>query len=1823
MVYETRLRSDLMEGVRVVQLKGNMFTMDNRANKIIAEVYSNGEPVTLDQTKSITAYMVRPDKKTVIVGTAGAEEYVVYEGTNAVALTLPPNAYGKEGQLSIVIKHDGITVGACTVYVYKTSTDVWIDPEGEIPSIDELEQMLSEYAETNAAAQKVANMTVTAEAASGSTPSVEKTMIGQGDQEHVNLNFKLVKGETGNTGATGATPQLSVGTVTDVPYGTGASVTITGTAENPVLNFSLQAGQSGNETIDDTKGLGDTDFVWSADKTDKEIISLEGRKANTTSVADIKTASGDIVEVSDALGEAVKQMQINIAPLQDLHGYDHPWVGGAGKNLIKMTVSGIKSINTSGSWSGNAYTLNSVVFTILTDDGDNVTGIKVNGTNSSSSAMFFYLDSARNTYPSDTLAVTTGASNATTSTYYLTDSYGGAFNTGVSATFTHTTQTITPSIRINGNVAVSNDTFQPMIRVSTASSDYEPYTNICPVSGWTGAKVTARKKNLLPKFGSEWVTGTTESYYAAKTSDSTPTFPFTFGTSGSSSYTGVPVYVLECKPSTTYTIKPPTGTKPIVSEYATLAGITSKSNALARWTDNTTGYSTAITKTTNASAKYLVVSFSAYSASASVTVNENTVFQLEEGSSATTFEAFANHYSITFPSAAGTVYGGTLTVNDDGTGTVAVDKLTFTLNGTETWASNGTEGSTNNYYYTPITLSNNKFVTDDIISNMYSVANISGSSTAIGITCLYSNARTSNAIYCRPYNITTTTVSAFRTYLESNNLQVVCGIETPIVYTLTTDQVLHLLNGYNVVYADCGDISFDYYTDKYAHKDYAEHTEHFKANSDSQYVYKEASGSVIEIADGAGDYAKQVQIGIEPVQDLHGFASPWVGGAGKNLIPVGTLSSLGGTGLTATLNDDGTVKITGTASENSFYGWSFLIKANTYIINGCPDKTGCSMSLRNSVNGTILWSSTVTGDTSTQFTVSSDTTCWVSMRVESGTALGTDGVVYKPMVRLSTVTDSTFAPYSNICPISGWDKAEVTITGKNICEGFLDGYNVGITNIEQLSGYCVAYARVKKGRTYTASHITSNQAVYGFTETLPAKNVVLYNGRTVVASVDHCTATAPVDGYFVVRDTNQNHTIMIELGSEYSATTVPFVANDTYSIAFPSSAGTVYGGTLIVNQDGTGSLVVDKAMVDMGSLTWIYNSSFRTSTIDGNIARPSDNTTVPDVICSCYKVMEWGSTDDFSVYVVPTSLSATSVLRIADSRYSTASDFQTAVTGQTLVYRIASPSTYTLTTDQVLHLLSGYNTVYSDCGETTIFYPSEKYLTLDQAERERIHESDSVSASVKTISDGADNAPMGMKIAVEPIQDLHGYSNPWVGGAGKNKLPVADSITISSITFTKDANGYITASPSNSDARTFSYENSQYKTKLPAGSYTLVVDVKTASTNSNNSIQMYDSSNNQISVSGYNIFSSTGVKTRSITLESETNVGLCCKFYDGSARMMIVLSTESDTSYAPYENLCPILGWDKAEVTRTGKNLATTEVEKRGYTIFSTGEGQNSTTTNYIITKPILLAQGKSYREIYTRISGTDPLRVGYYDSNLNFINRENFMSSGTALTVPSSAKYLKLSYKVVDAEMKDFQIEEGSTATTYEPFGTVYTIPFRSTMYGGYITVGKDGEVVATATSAMIVLDGTGTYSIQSSKYCYYEIDSMKRIQDYSVIKCDKLKSVTNHVDMINNNSFGITGYYNTTQYAGQNWFYFYIDGLTTANAYKDWMAEHKPVVVYPLATPVTVRLNPCTIRSLLGTNNIWADTGNIQEVKWSADVKSYIDSLFNSIIPAQGNSF
>ena len=62
----------------------------------------------------------------------------------------------------------------------------------------------------------------------------------------------------------------------------------------------------------------------------------------------------------------------------------------------------------------------------------------------------------------------------------------------------------------------------------------------------------------------------------------------------------------------------------------------------------------------------------------------------------------------------------------------------------------------------------------------------------------------------------------------------------------------------------------------------------------------------------------------------------------------------------------------------------------------------------------------------------------------------------------------------------------------------------------------------------------------------------------------------------------------------------------------------------------------------------------------------------------------------------------------------------------------------------------------------------------------------------------------------------------------------------------------------------------------------------------------------------------------------------------------------------------------------------------------------------------------------------------------------------------------------------------------------------------------------------------------------------------------------------------------------------------------------------VYPIATPTTVQLTKQQVTTLLGLNNIWADSGEVSVV-YTADTKLYIDKKFetltNAIISMGGN--
>lgn len=151
----------------------------------------------------------------------------------------------------------------------------------------------------------------------------------------------------------------------------------------------------------------------------------------------------------------------------------------------------------------------------------------------------------------------------------------------------------------------------------------------------------------------------------------------------------------------------------------------------------------------------------------------------------------------------------------------------------------------------------------------------------------------------------------------------------------------------------------------------------------------------------------------------------------KNLLPFdishiiringgGTWNGLAYTynGVTYTLLSDGTVRVNGTATAYSLFriidaNSIFLNPSNDYYITGSPSSSTAStyyVYYSEFINGSWVYYSNL-GDEDTLFTPNiTATQCVVDIVVRDGQIA--DNVIFKPMLRLATDSDSTYQPYA-------------------------------------------------------------------------------------------------------------------------------------------------------------------------------------------------------------------------------------------------------------------------------------------------------------------------------------------------------------------------------------------------------------------------------------------------------------------------------------------------------------------------------------------------------------------------------------------------------------------------------------------------------------------------------------------------------------------------------------------------------------------------------------------------------------------------------------------
>lgn len=465
-----------------------------------------------------------------------------------------------------------------------------------------------------------------------------------------------------------------------------------------------------------------------------------------------------------------------------------------------------------------------------------------------------------------------------------------------------------------------------------------------------------------------------------------------------------------------------------------------------------------------------------------------------------------------------------------------------------------------------------------------------------------------------------------------------------------------------------------------------------KAAALSSAVVKTVTDAIVHIKDALAGPAQNVTIAIEPVQDLHGYESPWPDGGSPNLY----------NGSNYTLAAHQYIK--GSSPYDVAY-WADT--TNRSIIMPCVSSS--KYFVTSGAKGTMrvgsFKTSPAAGSTPTVFATATSSSDPVGLEITTGANDGylfiqffIDGDVTSYGSTLeNSLNGFVLKKDSNICPITGW-------TGANVYRAALYGLgpleNYGLTDNGDVNAV----------DTYEHSNYIDltgvNSASISFKGGAPGGWVYRVCGydtnKAFVELIDQKTLTGGNYSY----EYNVTNYSFLRVSLVKDCENVVFTTEKTtIPITFPTPPGTVYGGTLDVTN---GVLTVTHGYVDLGTRTWTRNTAgiypyFNSAYFD-EAARPASIS----LKCSAYKAIANINGTSFRASAHNGEIcidrqSARPAIMIQDSTYSDADTFKTALSGVQLVYALATPQTYQLT-PQEIQLLAGENNLWADTGNTTLTY---------------------------------------------------------------------------------------------------------------------------------------------------------------------------------------------------------------------------------------------------------------------------------------------------------------------------------------------------------------------------------------------------------------------------------------------------------------------------------------------------------------------------------------
>ena len=310
------------------------------------------------------------------------------------------------------------------------------------------------------------------------------------------------------------------------------------------------------------------------------------------------------------------------------------------------------------------------------------------------------------------------------------------------------------------------------------------------------------------------------------------------------------------------------------------------------------------------------------------------------------------------------------------------------------------------------------------------------------------------------------------------------------------------------------------------------------------------------------------------------------------------------------------------------------------------------------------------------------------------------------------------------------------------------------------------------------------------------------------------------------------------------------------------------------------------------------------------------------------------------------------------------------------------------------------------------------------------------------------------------------------------------------------------------------------------------------------------------------------------------------------------------------ENVRTISGWTGCEVYRTGKNLLHDKHELKKAQIDSDGSGGYQIKSANVyqvlsvevpINTDLHIHKEKKYGSDLAL--GTELAQIGISVSRVgsmtNYFNR-NFNTRNNPYA------YLMISNNgAADDPELLWQLELGTTATAYEPYtGTTLSIDWTTeagTVYGGYVDLTKK-ELVQTCYN-MVVDENTTIYTSGDRHGVYRIVYTLPYLgANKNALMCNKFGLRDRNSAMYNYPIKGLIalGEYNANTTSLQ----IGAPGeITTREQWLNWLTENGSIqVIYELAEPIHYPLTIEMLKTLRGTNNIWASNGgdNIEIAYW-----------------------